>query len=90
MTLQNLLRETSDCDAMDTTSDLLSSEGDDYSTIDIYCNNDKSSPMWCTKYDGERNISSSDEDELDLLKYTRRRRRRRSRQNLRKLVDTVH
>lgn len=84
--LQNLLAKgTGDYDHMDTNCDLLSttSEGDDCS-LDVCSDDNKSSPMWCTKYDGERLVSSSDEDELDLLKYTKRRRPRRARPNLRK------
>lgn len=50
-------------------------------TID---SSDKSSPMWCTKYDDSERYLSSSDDELDLLKYctgNKRRRRRRSRPN---------
>lgn len=88
-TLQSLtllIKAEPNSDAMDTNSNSFSSEQDDDCSSDIYYN-DKSSPMWCTKYDSERLLSSSDDDELDLLKYTKRRRRRRSRQNLRKLLD---
>lgn len=86
---QNLLlvKGTNENDEMDTNGDLLSVSEEDDCSIDVcYDENDKSSPMWCTKYDGERLVSSSDEDELDLLKYTKRkcRRIRRSRPNLRK------
>ena len=52
------------------------------STKYMYPSDSKDSPMWCTS---ERALSSSEDDDLDLLQYTKRRRRRRSRQNIRKL-----
>ncbi|XP_067950125.1 uncharacterized protein [Watersipora subatra] len=88
---KNLLAKgTGDYDHMDTNCDLLSttSEGDDCS-LDVCSDDNKSSPMWCTKYDGERLVSSSDEDELDLLKYTKRRRPRRARPNLPDVCETA-
>jgi len=70
-------------DGLDENYDQWSSH-EETSSIDTDYTDDKSSPMWCTKYDHERLISSSDDDdELDLLKYTKKKRRRRSKHNLR-------
>lgn len=81
---QNLLSTKDDyehCESVDSNCNFASDTEDDASSMETSYSSDKSSPMWCTKYDNERLPSSSDEDELDLLKYTKKRRRRRSRQN---------
>jgi len=81
----NLLTDSTEEDACSSSS---SSSGGHSSISTDYFYDDKSSPMWCTN-DNERCFSSSEDDELDLLNYTRRRRRRRSRPNLPDVCETA-
>lgn len=80
---------------MDTSLPILSDDCDNSSTdldLDRYSyssNDDKYSPMWCSssKYDNDRQLSSSDEDELsDLLKFSNKRRKRRLRYGTSKFI----